>query len=441
MLRDLRTHDVNKEGLGVQWSILILTLTLIFTLSAQAQKYSVRFLGSYGKHVIPSSINNQGDVVGYYYLDRTVAHPFLWTKTSGFQDLGTLGGDMSLASSINDQGEIVGFAQAPIHMTAFRWTAATGMVDLDPLDSGDSFAFANNQMGSVAGSTFGGSSPEVGVIWRKNGEVITIGTGSLTAINNKEQVVGLTAATSNNGFLWSEADGMVQLPALGDGYSRPASINDLGQVVGWSGPNNADFLHAFLWTQADGVKDLGTLGGSWSRANAINRKGQVVGSSATPTNNDGVAFLWTKWAGMRDLKRLIPTLPDWQLLDGADINDFGQIAVRARRGTATQWRAVILSPLMSTTLKTSANPAPTGIPVIFTATVSNSIQGRAPNGATVTFKDGRKVLGTVPLQAGTASFSTASLAPGIHSITAVYSGDVHYDSTKSDVLTQTMSMP
>jgi Bacterial Ig-like domain (group 3)/RTX calcium-binding nonapeptide repeat (4 copies) len=60
-----------------------------------------------------------------------------------------------------------------------------------------------------------------------------------------------------------------------------------------------------------------------------------------------------------------------------------------------------------------------GQTVTFTATVS---AGNATPTGTVTFKDGATVLATVALQGGVATFSTANLALGGHSITASYSG-------------------
>ena len=70
--------------------------------SVTAQQYSVRHIGVLGKHVVPTFISNRGDVVGYFYLDRTVTHAFLWTRSGGIQDLGTLGGAISAATGIND---------------------------------------------------------------------------------------------------------------------------------------------------------------------------------------------------------------------------------------------------------------------------------------------------------------------------------------------------
>ena len=79
----------------------------------------------------------------------------------------------------------------------------------------------------------------------------------------------------------------------------------------------------------------------------------------------------------------------------------------------------------------SADPSAVGQSVTFTATVTGS-DGGTPTGE-VTFVDGATVLGTAELYADVgyayATYSTSSLAPGDHFITAFYSGDNTYDSS------------
>jgi Bacterial Ig-like domain (group 3) len=62
-----------------------------------------------------------------------------------------------------------------------------------------------------------------------------------------------------------------------------------------------------------------------------------------------------------------------------------------------------------------------------------------PSGSVV-FSDGATLLSTVTLNAGAASFSTSSLAPGVtHSLTAVYSGDANFFTSSSAVATVTVA--
>jgi hypothetical protein len=89
----------------------------------------------------------------------------------------------------------------------------------------------------------------------------------------------------------------------------------------------------------------------------------------------------------------------------------------------------------SVSLISSKNPSTFGQSVTLTATVS----GVNPTG-TVQFKDGGTNLGSaVTLNgAGQALLTTASLAAGSHSITAVYSGDVSNTGAASSALTQSV---
>ncbi|MBI3041677.1 MAG: Ig-like domain repeat protein, partial [Betaproteobacteria bacterium] len=84
-------------------------------------------------------------------------------------------------------------------------------------------------------------------------------------------------------------------------------------------------------------------------------------------------------------------------------------------------------------LVSSANPANLGAGVTFTATLT----GTSPTG-TVTFRDGATTLATVPVTAGTASYTTNTLTEGVHRITAEYSGDGANSPEGSGVLIQTV---
>ncbi|MBA0086494.1 MAG: Ig-like domain repeat protein, partial [Acidobacteria bacterium Pan2503] len=91
----------------------------------------------------------------------------------------------------------------------------------------------------------------------------------------------------------------------------------------------------------------------------------------------------------------------------------------------------------TTTLVSGLNPAPAGQSVTFTATV----QAGAGNSATgiVTFLDGSTTLDTAIVSSGSAQFATSSLAPGSHSLSAVYGGSTDFAGSTSAVLTETVN--
>ncbi len=90
----------------------------------------------------------------------------------------------------------------------------------------------------------------------------------------------------------------------------------------------------------------------------------------------------------------------------------------------------------TTSIASSLNPSTYGEKVTFTATVTASAPGSGMPTGTVTFMDGSTMLGTGTLSGGVVTFSTSSLSVGTHSITAVYSGDSDFKTSKSQVLRQ-----
>src|SRR2546426_12559097 len=88
---------------------------------------------------------------------------------------------------------------------------------------------------------------------------------------------------------------MVDLGSLGGGgaMSIAHDVNDASAVVGLA-ETSTGRPHAFLWTAADGMRELGALGAAPSIALGINNRREVVGGS-------GHALLCTGLAGIVDL--------------------------------------------------------------------------------------------------------------------------------------------
>jgi LmbE family N-acetylglucosaminyl deacetylase len=89
-------------------------------------------------------------------------------------------------------------------------------------------------------------------------------------------------------------------------------------------------------------------------------------------------------------------------------------------GTLTQ---TVNQPTTSTNLTSTPNPSTYGSSITFTATVTPS----DATGTVAFFVDGSATpIGTSGLSGGSATLNTSSLGGGVHSITAVYSGDTNY---------------
>ena len=125
------------------------------------------------------------------------------------------------------------------------------------------------------------------------------------------------------------------------------------------------------------------------------------------------------------------------LMAGIYASNAGNATVRTETVSSFSFSAGVQSviPLTSTTttLMSSLNPSMPGQSVTVTATVAP-----ATATGTVTFMDGANMLGTGPLSGGTTTFSTSALTTGMHSLTAVYSGDANDASSTSAALTQTV---
>ena len=95
----------------------------------------------------------------------------------------------------------------------------------------------------------------------------------------------------------------------------------------------------------------------------------------------------------------------------------------------------------TTSLTSKPNPSADGQTVTFTAVVSSS-EGAPPNGETVSFMNGKTVLGTGKLSGGKATFSDSKLTAGTTtSATAVYSGDSNFLTSTSNVVKQVVYGP
>lgn len=84
-------------------------------------------------------------------------------------------------------------------------------------------------------------------------------------------------------------------------------------------------------------------------------------------------------------------------------------------------------------LSSSANPSSPGQPVTFTATVPAGASG------SITFLDGGTSIGTGVIVNGFAVLTTTTLAPGSHTVTAVYTGDSNYTAATSASLNQNVN--
>ncbi|MCO5306562.1 MAG: Ig-like domain repeat protein [Microthrixaceae bacterium] len=93
--------------------------------------------------------------------------------------------------------------------------------------------------------------------------------------------------------------------------------------------------------------------------------------------------------------------------------------------------------MTATTVSSSVNPSTLGQDVTFTVAVTVVAPGAGVPGGLVELRDGAAVVDTAALdEAGSASFSTSSLAVGTHQMTAVYHGNASFTTSTSSGVDQ-----
>ena len=193
----------------------------------------------------PKAVNDAGQVVGSGFDGA-----FLWTRSGGTVNLGTLGGRLSGASGVSENGEVVGSSllnDTTYH--AFSWTGAGGMVDLGTLGGTNSAATGINDAGLVVGTS------------------------------------DTTDNTASHAFARPRGGSMVDLGTLGGTRSEATAVSNAGEVVGWA-LNAADERRAVIWSGP--WKDLAVNFGpglgvwalrqtSWMQVHSVSPESMITG--------------------------------------------------------------------------------------------------------------------------------------------------------------------
>ena len=112
-----------------------------------------------GQGSIATALNDSGHVVGMSYIpgDALVSHAVLWDGST-IRDLGTLGGTEAVALDINNNGQVVGMGRTATGDKHAFLCEGNAMIDLNSVldDSGAGWvleeAIAINDDGVIAGS-------------------------------------------------------------------------------------------------------------------------------------------------------------------------------------------------------------------------------------------------------------------------------------------------
>jgi len=228
------------------------------------------------------------------------------------------------------------------------------------------------------------------------------------------------------------------------GGSAPQfALGDWGAGIAVDGSGDA-----FVTGQADSV-DFPTTEGAFQSVN----KGTDGGTNAfvTRLNPSGTALAYSTYLGGSGFDWgsgiAVDVLGDAYVIGQAGSLDFPTTkgAFQTVNGAA-DWTAFVTKldlgattqVATAATLGASANPAPPGAAVTFTAAVASSnLNGASPTGSAAFAVDG-KTVATAAVSAGKATFTTSNLALGKHSVQASYDDSSSYFAPSSANLTETI---
>ncbi|MHC4212391.1 MAG: hypothetical protein ACYSWP_03350 [Planctomycetota bacterium] len=275
-------------------TLAVILWSVLASFSQKPPQYDIIELGNFGRdHLEAHAINDHGQIVGHFYplngLTDGPIRPFVYDEVNGFNVLDKRISVSPWASDINNRGQVVGGnASSPVLGTGslFIWDPKSQKTD------------------SIIG---------------ENRKIVGFGNN---IINNKGRIVGTIEKSDpyqHEAFIWDKEKGFTLLGTLGGNNSVAYSINDKGQVAGWSEINEG-YRHAFIWDDANGMTDLGTLGGDSSRALVVNNRSQVFGVSRDSKYNSYIV-IWDKKNNVRRIKKIGGQDLNWPIA----LNDNGQL--------------------------------------------------------------------------------------------------------------------
>lgn len=267
----------------------------------------------------PVAINSRREIAGNTRVmpgpsgsplfDNPANRAVLW-RNGVVIDLGTLGGESSVATDMNDKGQIVGWSHlggGSAANRAFIWEDGV-MTDLGTLGGPNAMAWGINNHGQVVGSSMRADGTTRAFLWEK-GKMSDLGvlsggvSSSAAAINDHGDVVGLSS-TSDLGctpvpFIWHRgAMTAISLPGKScvSGQFTVRDISDAGHVIGGFTKFEVDpfgppvFWQPWIWRDGTALDLTGAVGDAG--VFRVNSSGETVGYSFYIASF-GPAVLWS----------------------------------------------------------------------------------------------------------------------------------------------------
>lgn len=329
--------------------VVVVVYTAACSAAVNAQPSIVELPG------VALDVSDDGMVVtGRMSVPSAPFHAYRWTTDGGVQDLGTLGGSMSIGLGASGDGSVIaGWSSTSTIQRAFRWTAAGGMQDVGAFDEGSSIANAI----SADATTIVGTSSSRAFRWTATGGIEALGatngnTSWASDVNADGSVV--VGGGSDGAFRWTGGEGMQSLGVLIPGGSSQAhAVSADGEVVAGYADGNETGL--FRWTTSSGIQEIGRNELGWLDLEvtigdlSMSGDGLVMGGSGVDFSSGEMrnrAWLWTQSAGLMHLDTYLLglglDLPGWELhevtglsFDGSTIVGIGMYDGESRSWMVT----------------------------------------------------------------------------------------------------------
>ena len=299
------------------------------SITAHAQSYTVASIGPSGSTFsLPYAVNDRGQAVGKSYLTSTNGWAFIYTTATGVQLLPALAGSSrSEANAINHNGQVVGYCLIATGPAGVLWDATNGTRQIDRIADAKGVTAASlgwtiwrgraiNSSGDILcwGTRSGVRS--LG-IWHMATDLLGATALTVTQVPNhsewdyfdlNDNGVVLTDAwnPAANAYAFGLWDS--NLPAfstfLGPSFTRGYALNNYGVAIS---------LDGLIYRPGIGITQLGSLGGNpaYTTAYDINDISQVVGYSGAKSGSTPIAFLWQNGV-MKDLLTLSDAGNNWK---------------------------------------------------------------------------------------------------------------------------------
>ena len=312
--------------------------------------------------------------------------------------------------------------------------------------AGGGAVVVGNFIGTDATGTQARGNAQDGVYITSSGNTVggaAAGAGNVIAFNGTGGIgagVDVFTGTGNairGNFIFSNATLGISLgtDATVDSANHITVTPVLNDSAGHNGPNN--YQNFPVITSVSGTLSAVTISGT---LNAAASTAFTLDFFVSPTSDPtgygqgktylGSATVTTDATGAASFSITVSNVPAGQNAFSATATDAGNNTSEFAKDVAG---TIASQSGTTTTLASSSDPSTLGQAVTFTATVAGGVV--TPTGS-ITFSDGSTVLATIGLSSGSnvATFTTAALAVGSHTISASYGGDVNYTGSSSSLV-------